>query len=109
MPQLHALFSLHNDADFARALKSALEALSPHELPLQRAIAPSSYVGDAAIEVSVLRAECGVLEAKVGVFFTEIAASCGCGDEPMVQNAYCELQVRLEAGSGDASFEVLRD
>ncbi|NWG87097.1 MAG: glucosamine--fructose-6-phosphate aminotransferase [Hydrogenophilaceae bacterium] len=98
-------------ADFARALKAEIEHLGAALLPLERAINQGSYVGDAPLTVTVLQsADAGdAIEARLGVFFTEIVASCGCGGEPMEQNAYCEMQARIAKATAEAAFVVIGD
>ena len=97
-------------AAFAQTLKREIEGLPPAALSLERCITPGSYVGDAPLTVTVLHsAEAGTaIEAKIGVFFTEIVASCGCGAEPMEQNAYCEMRVCIDQASAEAAFASIK-
>lgn len=96
-------------ADFAASLKAELAGLGRAALPLEQCIESGSYVGEAPIEVSVLQAsDAGdAIAAKLGVFFTEIVASCGCGAEPMEQNGYCELLLRIDKATGQAGFALI--
>lgn len=92
---------------FAQTLKREIERLPFGVLPL--AEAASSNVHDSPITVSVLRVEEGEgeIRAKVGVFFAEILTGCSCGYEPEPQSAYCEIQVKIDKGSGKARFTLV--
>ena len=46
------------------------------------------------------------IQAKVGVFFNEIIGGCSCGDDPLSENAYCELQVSIDKVTAEAEFSV---
>ncbi len=96
---------------FARTLKAEIEALSPNALPLGKAVTQGSHVGDDPIVASVLQVadQREVIEVRLGVFFTEIVASCGCGADPMEQSAYCEMFVRIDKATAEGRFEVLQE
>lgn len=96
------------DAVFAAALKRELTALPAGSLPLDRGTSQGGYVDEHGLLVSVLDAhdDGGALRARIGVFFTEIVASCGCGDEPMAIPAYCELDVRIDRRTAAAAFTI---
>ena len=93
--------------DFQTTLKHEIEALAKGSLPLDRCVTPSSYLDDSRISVSVMqsRETQDAIETKIGVFFTEIVASCGCGDEPTEETGYCLLKVRIDKTTGIATFE----
>ena len=109
MPQLPNALHDWQTPEFAGSLKHAIEALGAGTLPLEQGIEQGCYVGDQPITAMVLQAvDAGdAIEAKVGIFFTEIVASCGCGAEPMEQNAYCELRVRIDKATAEAGFAVI--
>ncbi len=94
---------------FARSLKRGIEALGAGALPLEQAIEPGSRVGGGPITVTVLRAaDAGdAIVARVGVFFAETVGSCGCGAEPMEQNACCVMRVRIDKATAEAAFAVV--
>lgn len=94
---------------FALSLKSEIGNLPAGTLPLDQGVTQGGYVDDSDMAITVLHAaeDDVCLRAKVGVFFTEIVASCGCGDEPMEKNAYLELQVRIDKASADAAFTLI--
>lgn len=92
----------------ATALKEELTALPTGSLPLDEGTSQGGYVDDRGVVVTVLRV-CGdaaAVQARIGVFFTEIIASCGCGDEPQATNAYCELEVRIDRQTAAAVFTI---
>lgn len=88
---------------FDAALKAELTALAAR-LPLDCAATPGSHVeiGTVAISVLACAGQADTLRVAVGVFFNETVASCGCGDEPYAQPAYCELQLDIDRATGMA-------
>lgn len=96
-------------AAFASRLKTELEALAPSALPLGAAATPGCHVDDSPLTVSVLRVteDAHRIQARVGVFFCEIVVNCGCGDEPFLQNAYCELRVAIDKATAETVFTVI--
>ncbi|HKJ76159.1 MAG TPA: glucosamine--fructose-6-phosphate aminotransferase [Gammaproteobacteria bacterium] len=111
MPRFPCAARAWPDAGFAQALKAEIENAPSGTLPLQQAVTQGGYVDDGAITATVIQsADAGdAVEAKVGVFFTEVVASCGCGEEPMPTNAYCVLGFRIDKETGAASVSVLDD
>lgn len=96
---------------FAQQLKQELEALGPKALPLAECVTQGGMVGDESVSVTVLKVEdLGQhLAVKLGVFFTEIVICCGCGDDPMPSNAYCELQLDIAKATGETGVKVLTE
>jgi hypothetical protein len=97
--------------EFSQTLKSEIASLGPSTLPLDKAISPGSHVDDSQLSATVLNAaDAGdAIQAKVGIFFTEIVASCGCGDEPMPKPAYCEMRITIDKATADAIFAIVFD
>lgn len=95
---------------FAQTLKAELETFKASALPLDAAATPGCHVDDAPVSVSVTRAaaDAHAIHARLGVFFTEIVASCGCGDDPYEQSAYCELDVVIDMATAEARFRVVQ-
>jgi hypothetical protein len=108
VPQFTNALRAWPSAGFAATLKREIEALDSGSLPLAAAAGQGRYVDDASITASVLRVDEaeGAIEAAVGVFFTAVVGSCGCGDEPYAENAYCELRVRIDRATGEAEFAL---
>ena len=67
---------------FNAALKSELEALPSGSLPLEKGVSRCGLVDDNDISVTILntRQSTSGIQARAGVFFTEIVAGCVCGD-----------------------------
>ena len=103
-----SLGNLGDDA-FARTLKTELEGLTMGSLPLEKGTTQGGQVDDSDISVTVIDAfdrETSI-QAKVGVFFREIVGGCSCGDEPVAENAYCEILVSIDKETAVAEFSVI--
>jgi hypothetical protein len=100
-----------SSAGFAQTLKQELLALPSGSLPLHRLTGQGGMVDDSALEVTIISRHDRdqVIEARIGVFFTEIVINCGCGDEPMPVNAYGELLLTINKTTADGVFSVIRD
>ena len=97
--------------DFTASLELEIESLPSGILPLHKAVTPGSYVDDSDMACTILRVTetDNVIQARVGIFFTEIVVSCGCGDEPMHQNAYTEMDIHIDKHSAEVEFEIVCD
>lgn len=106
MPKLANALAAWNSPAFARALKTELENLSAGSLPLHQGVSQGGYVDDRDITALVLRfADAGTaIEAKVGIFFTEIVGGGGCPIEPIEQSAYCELMAKIDKSTAETEF-----
>lgn len=95
-------------ADFDRVLRRELGALPSGTLPLDGGTSQGGYVDDGDIAVSVLGAteDTQSVQARVGIFFTEVVPSCSCGDDPLEVNAYCTVQIRVDKATAEAVFAV---
>jgi hypothetical protein len=111
MLTLHEALQAWNTTAFAQTLKAELEALEPASLPLHLGVSQAGMVDDKAITATVLssRDGDGAVEARAGVFFTEIVINCGCGDDPMPINAYCELLISIDKVTAEATITVVTD
>ncbi len=94
---------------FDQTLKNEIEALEVACLPLSRGTGSGGRIDGSDLAVTVISArENGLtVQARVGVFFTEIVGGCSCGDEPFSQPAYCMLQVTIEKQTACAGFELI--
>ena len=94
---------------FNRVLKRELENLPAGTLPLARAANRGGYIDDDRLSVTVISTEelAHQIQARVGIFFTEIISGCSCGDDPVPENAYCEMRVSIAKTTAEAHFEVL--
>lgn len=111
MLKLDAALQAWNTAAFAPTLKAELEGLAPASLPLHLGVSQAGMVDDKPITATVLgsRDVGEAIEVKVGVFFTEIVINCGCGDDPMPINAYCELLICIDKVTAEATITVVTD
>ncbi len=109
MPKL--LNSLHawKSDSFVQTLKSEIENLKTGILPLEKGISQGGLVDDSDIAVTVLgfADDEDAIQVDVGIFFTEVVGGCSCGDEPMANNVYCEMQIRIEKATAEAKMLVL--
>jgi len=96
---------------FSRTLKHELEHLPAGTLPLEKCVAQGGMVDDNNITATILsfNENKTAIQAKAGIFFTEIVINCGCGDDPMPTNAYCEIQISLDKTTAEAEFSLLPD
>jgi hypothetical protein len=109
MPKLINSLNNWNSDSFSLTLKSEIENLKTGTLPLDKGVSQGGFVDDDNIAVTVLNASDDehFIQARVGIFFTEIVICCGCGDEPMAQNAYCEMRIGIDKATAEAVFTVM--
>jgi hypothetical protein len=91
------------------ALKSELESLDRGTLPLASGTRQGGLIDDSRISATILEIHDGTdcLQARVGVFFTEIVGGCSCGDEPVSGPAYCSLSISIDTKTAEARFDPL--
>jgi hypothetical protein len=109
MPKfLNSLRAWKSD-DFARILKSEIENLERGALPLEKGVSQGGVVDASELAVTVFGAadNGAAIQANVGVFFTEIVGGCSCGDEPVANDAYCEMQIRIDKATADVEIFIL--
>jgi len=96
---------------FPATLKRELETLGSGVLPLERGTTQGGRVDDSNISATIIRVgeDDQFVRALVGVFFNEIVGGCSCGDEPVAENAYCEIQVLIDKQTGEAEFAVVSE
>jgi len=96
--------------EFASTIKFELEQLARSTLPLDKATQHGGYVDDSSITCTVLNFtdEKDRIMIKAGIFFTEILICCGCGDDPVPENAYCEIMITLVKKDAEASFDIIK-
>lgn len=95
---------------FSAVVKDELERLDTGTLPLDKATQQGGYVDDSSITCTILKIkdkkDC--ITIKTGIFFTEILICCGCGDDPVPENTYCELVVTLDKKNAEAAFDIIK-
>lgn len=110
MPKLPDSLQQWPSASFSDTLKRELESLPTASLPLEKGTTRCGIVDDSNIAVTVINVTQNNthIQAKIGVFFTEIVAGCVCGEDPAPENAYCELRINIEKASAEANFEIIQ-
>ena len=96
-------------ASFDKTLKKELEALPAGTLPLADALTRCGSVDDSNISAIVISSSGldGRIQSRVSIFFTEIVAGCVCGEDPVPENAHCEMLVSIDTGTGEADFQLI--
>ena len=109
MLHLNQSLTAWNTSDFGSVLKKELEACNLDQLPLEKGTSQGGYAGTDSIAVTVnhFSDTDPALMGSVGIFFTEIVINCGCGDEPMSINAYCELRVSIDKSTAAARIVII--
>lgn len=110
-PILPAVVSAWGTPGFEAALKSAIEALDPADLPLQAGLCHSSAVANEPFRVRLIaaRATPEELILRLGVFYAGVVAGCSCADDPTPpgnQTEYCELDVRIDRVTARADIAL---
>lgn len=110
MPKLLDTLQQSRSSSFEKALKRELENLPAGTLPLEQGTSRGGFIDDSDISVTVINAKQNEnsIQAKVGVFFTEIIVGCGCGDDPIAENAYCEMLISIDKATSEAEFMLIR-
>lgn len=91
-------------------LTEALETASPGDLPIQAAATQGGLIDPASTVLTLLesRLDDEIIEATIGVMFTEIVGGCSCGDAPFTVNGWCRLRLRIE-GDHPPRWSLLPD
>ena len=111
MPQLTKSLRSRGSESFRETLKSEIESLANGTLPLDKGCSRGGYADGREIAVTILDVKQGerFLRARVGVFFSEVVAGCSCGDDPLTESAYCEMEVAIDKESAEAEFMVISE
>lgn len=110
MPKLLDTLQQSQSGTLEKALKRELENLPSGTLPLEQGTSRGGFIDDSDISVTVINVKQNKneVQARVGIFFTEIVAGCGCGDDPMPEDTYCEMLVSIDKKTSQAKFEVIQ-
>ncbi len=100
-----------NQAEFTAQLKTTLEKLGVKELPLQKGLSQASVALDDELQAIILSVEeeHPHINVRAGIFYTGVIAGCSCADDPMPVervNEYCEIHIRIDAATGEASIRL---
>jgi hypothetical protein len=109
MLYLHNALRDWNTDRFNASLKTELALLPSGSLPLEAGLIQGGMVDDSNISATILSVHETetTIQAKAGIFFTEIVINCGCGDDPMPINAYCEILINVDKTTAEAEFQIL--
>lgn len=93
---------------FAETVKAELGRLTSGVLPLDRCVTRGGLVDERGRAAMVLGAyeDDRALHVSLGLFFTEIVINCGCGDDPLEEHAYCEIDLRIDKKTAEATFSA---
>ena len=96
---------------FSQTLKNEMENLEASVLPLDKGTSQGGLVDDSNISATIINftEEERYIQAKIGVFFNEIIGGCSCGDDPLSENAYCEIQVSIDKDTAETEFAVISE
>ena len=111
MPKLHNALRDWQTDRFPASLKAELEQLPSGSLPLEAALTQGGMVDDSNISATILSIQEKQIDilVKAGIFFTEIVINCGCGDDPMPTNAYCELLINIDKTTAETGFQIMQN
>jgi len=101
----------YNTDIFAKTLKSEIENLPTGSLPLHKGTTQGGMVDDSDISATIIKFSANetAVQAKVGVFFNEVIGGCSCGDDPLSENAYCEILLLIDQETGEVSFAIIKE
>lgn len=102
-PRLTASLAAWGGEDFIEVLKDELAALGPEALPLITATGHADTEGMSLTLIRQTEAD-DTLCLRVGMFFHQILAGCSCGDDPLSEPAYCELDLVIDKAGGDTAI-----
>lgn len=103
-----------NSPDFTAAFKTDVCQLAVEQLPLQAALAHSSYVSESAIDPVVLMASetNDTIRVVTGIFYAGVIAGSCCADDPTPvceQTEYCELQFDISKATAEVTILLLEN
>lgn len=88
--------------------------MDPQHLPLQQALSHSSHVTDRPFQAMILSAheESGLIQTRIGVFYTGVVAGCNCADDPSPvdeQTEYCVIRVVIDRVTAATTVTLLAE
>lgn len=111
MPRLPESLQTYNTEQFNPTLKHELKSIDSGLFPLHLGTTQGGIVDDSQIAFSIInsRADAETIRAKVGVFFNEVIGGCSCGDDPLSENAYCEIWVVINRQTAETEFSIFSE
>lgn len=114
MTQLTAALNAWGTPAFEPTFKRAIEQLDVALLPLQQALARSSYTDGTNRSVTIInvRDDAAYIRVKTGIFYSGIIPGCSCADDPTPMSElteYCEVQFDIDKQSAETTVSLLTD
>ena len=99
---------------FEETLKKEITTMDVALLPLQKALAYSSYTDGANRSVVILSmaAEADCIRVKAGICYSGINAGCSCADDPTPMSEiseYCEVQFMIDKVTAETTVTLLAE
>jgi len=109
MTTLSKSLSAWNTPTFKSVVKQELLDLKPGTLPIEKGTSQGGYVDESNLGATILGTSetAQTININAGFFFTEIVICCGCGDDPMPINAYCEVNIAIDKNNANTTFTVI--
>jgi len=109
MTKLSKSLSAWNTPDFKSVVKQELLDLEPGTLPIEKGTLQGGYVDESNLGATILGTSetTQTISIHAGFFFTEIVICCGCGDDPMPINAYCEVNIAIDKNNANTTFTII--
>jgi hypothetical protein len=112
MMQLTAALNAWGTPAFEEILKDAIVQMDAALLPLQQALAQSSYTDGANRSVSILSSSDagGFIRVKAGIFYTGMIPGCSCADDPTPMSEiseYCEVLFEIDKITAETKLTLL--
>ena len=109
---LETALSVWGTPSFEETFKCAIVQMDAALLPLQQALAQSSYTDGANRSVTILSIseEADAILVKAGIFYSGMIAGCSCADDPTPvdeQTEYCEVQIAINKQTAEATVTLL--
>ena len=111
MPKFNAALHAWKSDHFSDVLKEEIAHLESGVLPLAQGVTQGGYIDDSNMAISIIHCAENdqFIHVKAGFFFTEIVVCCGCGDEPMHQNAYCVILIKIDKVTAETNFKLAQE
>ncbi len=96
---------------FEQTFKTEMEGFRKDVLPLDEVIGDgnTAYDGDLGVIINKVSEDEHSIRARVGVFFAEIISCCSCGEGDPIEEAYCEMEVKIDKTTAEAEFTVINN
>lgn len=97
---------------FETQLKTDIEHMTVHQLPLQQGLTNSSYALDHSLQAVIIKSaeaeDC--LQIKAGIFYTGVIAGCNCADDPTPADElpeYCLVELNINKVTAETIIRLI--